>query len=89
MLKLPLQRRHFKAKTIFMSKSKTLTHFFENFFLVCYVNGLENLKMEELKFFAKLRNIGGYKNMFRQQLESIFTTSFGSPPRPKTQTPVP
>ena len=45
--------------------------------------------MEELKIFAKLRNIGGYKNMFRQQLESIFTTSSAPPPRPKNHTPVP
>ena len=45
--------------------------------------------MEELKIFAKLRNVGGYKDIFRQQLERIFTTSSERPSRPKNQTPVP
>ena len=46
----------------------------------------ENLKTQELMILANLRNVEGYENMFRQQLESMFTT----PPLPKpTPTPRP
>ena len=34
----------------------------------------ENLINEELKILAKTKSIDGYKNMSRQQLESISTT---------------
>ena len=39
--------------------------------MVCYINGLENFKMEELKIFAKLRNVGGYKNMSQLHLNPL------------------
>ena len=44
------------------------------------MESFENLAVNELKLLAKARIIDGYKNMSRQQLESIFTTP--SPPKP-------
>ena len=35
---------------------------------------LKNLTIEDLKMFAKTRNIHGYKNISSQQLECTFTT---------------
>ena len=46
----------------------------------------ENLTTQELMILANFRNVEGYENMVRQQLESMFTT----PPLPKpTPTPRP
>ena len=36
--------------------------------------GFENFITQELIIVAKLRNMNGYENMSRQQLENIFTT---------------
>ena len=41
---------------------------------------LKNLTIEDLKMLTKTRNIQGYKNISRQQLECIFTTP--STPKP-------
>ena len=58
------------------------------------MESLENLAIEELKMLAKVRSINGYKNIFRQQLESMFTIPSSNPtpkpkPRPKKRTSVP
>ena len=46
----------------------------------------QNLRVQELMILDILRNVGGFKNMSRQQLESIFTGL--SLPKP-TPIPVP
>ena len=54
--------------------------------------GFENFITQELIIVAKLRNMNGYENMSRQQLENIFTTpsslkhTIKSAPRPKKHT---
>ena len=40
------------------------------------------LATQELISLTKQKNVAGYKNMLRQQLESIFITPFSSKPTP-------
>ena len=49
------------------------------FFVLVYImSDLSDLKDEELRMIARARNVGGYENMSRQQLETKFKSSSAS-----------
>ena len=50
--------------------------------LVYIMSDLSDLKEEELRMIARARNVGGYENMSRQQLETKFKNSSASIPAP-------
>ena len=53
------------------------------------MSSLSNFPSEELRNATRLRNVDGYGNMSRQQLENIFKTPAASiPPIPKSR-PIP
>ena len=59
------------------------------------MTSFQNLIAQELMILSILRTVGGFENMSRQQLESIFTAPSlpkptpKLPPRPKNHTPTP
>ena len=61
--------------------------FRKTFWISTSIASFKNLAAEEIV--AKLRSLGGYENIYRQQLASIFKTLFSPNLTPKLKKPMP